>query len=614
MKIKSKLKSFFLPPIASEEQDIDSFRQHVLHYLLLSLAVFGSIAYLPSVYFAIQEKLYNIVALDTLVLGLFGFLLLKKIPFIKKSITLLILFYFLGLGLLIEVGPAGAGPLWLLMFSIMTSTLLGIRPALVSLGINILTCAVLSIFVYLHLFPWMKTLPNASNLWIIIGVNFICVNIIAAISISVIINQVSKMFLQEKKVGIKLKEEIQTRIKAEKKNRDLLTKLHHSQKMEAIGTLASGVAHDLNNVLTAQIGYPELMMMDLPDDSPLIKPLLSIQESGHKAACIVQDLLTMARRGVVVNDIIEINQIVKDYIKSPEYEKMKSFNHGVFISTDLDTKLSNIIGSTVHISNIIMNLTNNAAEAMPDGGKITISTQNKYIETPVKGYENFTKGDYAVLTVEDTGTGIALEDIEKIFEPFYTKKKMGRSGTGLGMAVVWGTMQDHKGHIDVQSRENFGTTFTLYFPVTAKEKKEKRKTIPRDEYMGNKELVLIVDDEKRQRELATDILSKLNYSVTSVESGEKAVEYMHNNSPDLVILDMIMQPGIDGCETYKQIVNIHPGQNSIITSGFSESDRVREMQELGAGEYIKKPYTFEKIGLAVKKSLENSKQNQFTFL
>lgn len=324
--------------MASEKQDIDSFRQHVLHYLLLSLAVFGSIAYFPSVYFAIQEKLYLIVVFDTIALILFGFLLLKKISFLKRSISLLVVIYFLGLGLLIEVGPAGAGPLWLLMFSIVTSTLLGIRPALISLGINILTWAVLSIFVYLHLFPWIKTLPNASNLWIIIGVNFICVNVIAAFSISVIINQVSKMFLQEKKVGIKLKEEIQIRIKAEKNNRDLLTKLHHSQKMEAIGTLAGGVAHDLNNVLTAQIGYPELMMMDLPDDSPLIKPLLSIQESGQKAACIVQDLLTMARRGVVVNDIIEINQIVKNYIKSPEYEKMKLFNHGVFISTDLDSK------------------------------------------------------------------------------------------------------------------------------------------------------------------------------------------------------------------------------------------------------------------------------------
>jgi signal transduction histidine kinase/CheY-like chemotaxis protein len=613
MKTK-KIISIFLPSKVLEEDSIDFFRQRLLYYLILSFGGFGSIAYLPSIYFAIQHKLYSIVVLDTLVIGFIWILLFKKLSFLIKATGLLLIFYFLGLGLLIAVGPAGAGPLWLLMFSIMTSLLLGIRPAIISIGINILTWAVLSIFVYMHLFPWMDALPNASNLWIVIGVNLICGNAIAAISVSVLINQVSKMFLQEKEVGNKLKKEIETRTQTEKKNQELLIKLHQSQKMEAIGALAGGVAHDLNNVLTAQIGYPELMMMDLPEDSPLIKPLLSIQESGHKAACIVQDLLTMARRGVVVNDIIKINKIVEDYIKSPECEKMKSFNRDVIIFTDLDTNLSNIVGSTVHIFNIIMNLVNNAAEAMPDGGEITISTQNRYIETPVKGYDNFKKGNYVILSVSDTGTGIAPQDIEKIFEPFYTKKKMGRSGTGLGMAVVWGTVQDHNGHIDVQSKENFGTTFILYFPITEKEKEEKIETLQMDKYMGNRESILIVDDEIRQRELATDILNKLNYSVASVESGEKAVEYMYNNSPDLLILDMIMKPGIDGCETYQQILKIHPGQNSIIISGFSESDRVKEAQTLGAGKYIKKPYTFEEMGLAVKNALGDSKQGQFTFL
>jgi len=317
----------------------------------------------------------------------------------------------------------------------------------------------------------------------------------------------------------------------------------------------------------------------------------------------VQDLLTLARRGVVVADVMNLNQLVGSYINSPEYAKLKSFHPYAIIRSNLGADLLNIMGSTVHLFKTIMNLVNNAAEAMPDGGDIIISTQNKYIDKPVKGYDTINEGDYAVLKVSDTGTGIASKDIERIFEPFYTKKVMGRSGTGLGMAVVWGTVQDHKGYIDVQSTPNERTTFTLYFPVTREEINEERTAIPLEEYTGNGESILVVDDVEGQRKIASDLLKRLGYSVISVASGEQAVDYMKKNSTNLIILDMIMDPGIDGLETYKQILEFHPEQKAIITSGFSESYKVKETQRLGAGEYIKKPYLFEKIGIAVKKEL-----------
>ncbi len=385
----------------------------------------------------------------------------------------------------------------------------------------------------------------------------------------------------------------------------LENRLNQAQKMEAIGTLAGGVAHDLNNVLSAQVGYPDLMLMDLSDDSPLREPILRIQESGQKAAAIVQDLLTLARRGVVVADVMNLNQLVDGYISSPEYAKLKSFHRYAIIRSNLDADLLNIKGSKVHLFKAIMNLVNNAAEAMPDGGDIIISTQNRYIDKPVKGYATINEGDYAVLKVSDTGTGIAPKDIERIFEPFYTKKVMGRSGTGLGMAVVWGTVQDHKGYIDIQSTPNEITTFTLYFPATREEINEEKTATPLEEYLGNGESILVVDDVEGQRDVASDLLTKLGYSVISAASGELAVDYMKENSVDLIILDMIMDPGIDGCETYKQILKLHPNQKAIITSGFSDTDKVKETQSLGAGEYIKKPYLFEKIGIAVKKELEN---------
>ena len=173
----------------------------------------------------------------------------------------------------------------------------------------------------------------------------------------------------------------------------------------------------------------------------------------------------------------------------------------------------------------------------------------------------------------------------------------------MGMAVVWGTVKDHKGYIDVQSTLNQGTIFTLYFPIT-REVMPEQKTILMEKYMGKGESVLIVDDVEGQRDIASSLLKEMAYSVTAVASGEQAVAYMQENSADLVILDMIMDPGIDGCETYKRILELHPQQKAIITSGFSETGIVKEAQRLGAGEYIKKPYTLEKIGLAVKKELE----------
>ncbi|MFH1629403.1 MAG: PAS domain S-box protein [Pseudomonadota bacterium] len=386
--------------------------------------------------------------------------------------------------------------------------------------------------------------------------------------------------------------------------KELEAHLQRAQKMEAIGTLAGGVAHDLNNILSGLVSYPELLLLQLAEDNPLRKSILTIQKSGEKAAAVVQDLLTLARRGVVVTDVVNLNDIISEYLKSPEYEKLQSYHSGVHLETHLATDTLNILGSSTHLYKAVMNLVSNAAEAMPVGGKIIVTTENRYIDRPIRGYDNVKEGAYVVFTISDTGTGISPEDIEKIFEPFYTKKKMGRSGTGLGMAVVWGTVKDHNGYIDIQSTEGKGTTFTLYFPVTRKGLPEDDSHLAIETYRGNGESLLIVDDVEEQRKIASGMLKELGYSVVSVSSGEEAVEYLKTNKVDLLVLDMIMDPGMDGLDTYKNILELHSGQKAIIASGFSETDRVKQVQSLGAGAYIRKPYTLAKIGIAVKEELE----------
>jgi PAS domain S-box-containing protein len=262
--------------------------------------------------------------------------------------------------------------------------------------------------------------------------------------------------------------DITDQIKNEKEKERLKAQLQRAQKMEALGNLAGGVAHDLNNILSGIVSYPDLILMQLPQESPLRKPLSTIRKSGEMAAAIVTDLLTLSRRGVVTKQPVLLNDLLMEYLKSTELQSLKLNHTDVNVKIRTARDLFKIEGSPVHLSKTIMNLVSNAAEAMPRGGTVLIITENKRIDSPIDGYENIEKGDYVVLSVSDTGTGISPEDRNRIFEPFYTTKIMGRSGTGLGMSVVWGTVKDHDGYIDLQSKKGKGTVFSLYFPAIRK--------------------------------------------------------------------------------------------------------------------------------------------------
>jgi signal transduction histidine kinase/ActR/RegA family two-component response regulator len=402
-----------------------------------------------------------------------------------------------------------------------------------------------------------------------------------------------------------LEREMAERARVEEERRKLEDRLQQARKMEALGTLAGGVAHDLNNILVGSVSYPDLLLTQLPEDSPLRKPIEIIKRSGVKAATIVQDLLTLARRGVTSVSVMNLNSIITDYFTSLEYQKLKSFHSQVEVELRLAENLPNILGSPIHLLKTIMNLVSNAAEAMPDGGKIVVSTGNERTEGSRAGvFGEIEAGDYVILTVSDKGVGILPDDIEKIFEPFYTKKVMGRSGTGLGMAVVWGAVKDHNGYIDVESAIGRGTTFTLYFPATAEKMIQPQHSASDRERMGRGESILIVDDVKEQREIAAEMLHELGYSVNTAASGEEAVAYLEKARADLLVLDMYMEPGMDGLDTYRKALKLRPRQRAIITSGYSETWRVKEAQKLGAGAYIRKPFFLNNIGVAIREELD----------
>lgn len=386
--------------------------------------------------------------------------------------------------------------------------------------------------------------------------------------------------------------------------KDLEERLRKANRMEAIGNLAAGVAHDLNNILSGLVGYPDLLLLDLPDDSPMRPPMEAIKSTGLRAAAVVQDLLTLARRNISELQVVNLNDIIRGYLDSPEFLRLKQHHDKITLEEDLAGDLMNVRASAHHLSKGFMNLVVNAMEAMPAGGHLTIRTVNRYLDRALSGYEAVPEGEYAVLSVIDVGIGISSDDIRNIFEPFYSKKRMGRSGTGLGMSVVWATVKDHAGFIDVESGEGRGTRFDLYFPATREKASSKPSRVPIEDYLGS-ERILVVDDILEQRNIAADMLGRLGYTVHTVPSGEAGIEVIRQKAIDLVILDMVMDPGIDGLETYRRMLALVPNQRAIIASGFAGTERVKAAMELGARTYLKKPYSLEKLGLSVRSALDH---------
>lgn len=377
-------------------------------------------------------------------------------------------------------------------------------------------------------------------------------------------------------------------------------------RMEAMGVMASGIAHDLNNILSAIVGYPDLILMDLPEESSMVRPLKMIKQSGERAADIVTELLTVARGVAVDKDVHNLNASIQEYFASAEFRKLEHLHPEVGYTLELDETLLNARCSPSHIRKSLMNLVTNASEAIEGPGTVTVSTRNIYMDRPVSGYEDVSRGEYAVISVRDTGSGISPDDLQRIFEPFYSRKVLGRSGSGLGLSVVWNTVRDHGGYIDVKS-DGTGTCFDLYLPVTREESVTSGITPELNQLRGHGESVLVIDDEPHQREIACRMLAMLGYCPQAVKSGEEAVEFLKRGQADLLLLDMVMYPGMGGGETYRKALAVSPGQRAVIASGYADSEAVKEAQSLGAGPYIRKPYTLERIGVAIKEELNRKR-------
>lgn len=364
------------------------------------------------------------------------------------------------------------------------------------------------------------------------------------------------------------------------------------------------MAHDLNNVLTGIVAYPDILLLKIPEDDPMRKKVTAIKKSGQKAAAIVEDLLSLSRRGVNKFTPLNLNALLKDIMDSPEVEKLKVYHPEVKFKFSEGNSVPPFSGAEYQISKVIINLFTNACEAMPSGGSIYVSTRYESSSQGHLRYKNIPDGDYAVLTVSDEGIGISKEDQKKIYEPFFTSKVMGRSGTGLGMAVVWGTIQDHNGYIEMESKPGEGTTFEVYLPALSESAAFENDINGKGSIIGKGEKILILDDENIQLEIAESLFSELNYKVKTISEAENVTKVINEFQPDILILDMILSDKMDGLDVYRKILSENLSVNTIIVSGFSESERVKEAISLGVKRYIKKPFTVDEIGRAIRDILD----------
>jgi len=253
-----------------------------------------------------------------------------------------------------------------------------------------------------------------------------------------------------------------------------------------------------------------------------------------------------------------------------------------------------------------MNLVINGVEAISGKGEVFIHIHPLYLESPellevpVQGESEISPGEYVVVSVSDTGTGIAPEERERIFEPFFTKKVMGRSGTGLGMALVLGTVNDHQGYIRIRSTPGKGTMISLFFPVTGQDAGQEVKEAGVEELKGGQERILVVDDDPVQLNIAEKLLKRLAYRVHCRASGEEGLRFLQQNRVDLVILDIIMEPGMSGVEACERILEICPGQKVLFVTGFSDAGTLDRARELSKSPSLFKPYSLENMGRLVK--------------
>ncbi len=412
----------------------------------------------------------------------------------------------------------------------------------------------------------------------------------------------SPIFIDNELIAIQaVYSDITDRKQAEIEKAKLEAQLLHAQKMEAIGILAGGIAHDFNNILGAIIGFSQMALMDAENGISKPHDLKQILKSADRAKHLVKQILTFSRRITPELSFQQLNQIIRQTVTLLERTLPKM----VSIQTALSPDLSPIHADPIQLEQVLMNLGTNAADAMPDGGILSIRTENVLIEAGVSdAFAEMPPGRYVLLTATDTGFGMDNKTLKHIFDPFFTTKGVGK-GTGLGLATVFGIVKSHSGHILCLSEPGKGTSFQLYFPAHAAMPVLPVKTDSPAEAQSGKETILLVDDDPSIREFGQELLERYGYRVLLAESGEDALLQFgaHSGGIDMIILDLGM-PGMGGYRCLTELLKMDSTARILIASGYGPVGQAQEALKSGARGFICKPYRIEDMLSAIRKVVD----------
>jgi len=400
-------------------------------------------------------------------------------------------------------------------------------------------------------------------------------------------------------------QDITERKRQQTEKRDLENQFRESQKMESIGTLAGGIAHDFNNLLTVIQGHAQMAMLAMNESNPQYKDLTQIMNSSTRAASLTRQLLMFSRKQTVELKTLDLNQTIRNLLKMIQ----RLIGENIKVNTNMASDLPNVQADEGNIEQVIMNLAVNARDAMPDGGKLTIKTENILITDDDQKYMPESRiGSFVRISVQDSGIGIPKEILSKIFEPFYSTKEKGK-GTGLGLSVVYGIVKSHGGWINVYSEPEQGTVFKIYLPasVSAFSEESATQAESKESLYGNGEKILVIEDEQGILDLASTALRQYGYVIQVASNGQEAKSVFEESKGNfqLIISDVIL-PDINGFDLVTKLIVNNPSIPVVMCSGYTE-ERVKQsiIQDKGF-RFLQKPYSVSALLEMVSNTIQKS--------